>query len=83
LGRGGKDLVADYCCIANACAPSYVRNSTEGFAMKRLETNKYRKYQALYYRAGVDFVPLAMEMHGAITERHLLEVSEEISFRCC
>jgi hypothetical protein len=39
--------------------------------MKRLETNKYRKYQALYYRAGVDFVPLAMEMHGAITDTFL------------
>jgi hypothetical protein len=39
--------------------------------MKRLETNKYRKYQSLYYRAGVDFVPLAMEMHGAITDTFL------------
>jgi hypothetical protein len=36
LGRHNLDLVVDY-CVANACAPSYVRaesSSTEGFAMK-------------------------------------------------
>jgi hypothetical protein len=35
LGRHNLDLVVDY-CVANACAPSYVRagsSSTEGFAM--------------------------------------------------
>ena len=57
--------------VANACAPSYVRagsSSTEGFAMKRLETMKYDKYKTMYARAEVDFMPLAVEMHGAISD---------------
>jgi len=70
LGRRNLDLVVDY-CVANACSPSYVRagsSSTAGFAMKRLETIKYAKYKVMYERAGVDFMPLAMEMHGAISD---------------
>ena len=64
LGRRNLDLVV-------ACSPSYVRagpSSTAGFAMKRLETIKYAKYKVMYERAGVDFMPLAMEMHGAISD---------------
>jgi hypothetical protein len=32
--------------------------------MKRLEIIKYDKYKTIYARAGVDFMPLALE-HGA------------------
>jgi len=70
LCRRSLDLVVDY-YVANACSPSYVRassSSTAGFAMKRLETIKYAKYKVMYERAGVDFMPLAMEMHGAISD---------------
>ena len=50
--------------MRNSCA-------THGFAMKRLETTKCDKYKALYARAGMDFKPLAMEMHGAISDTFL------------
>ena len=65
--------MVDY-CVVNACAPSYVRagsSSTEGFTMKRLETIKYDKYKTMYAGAGVDFMPLAVEMLGAISDTFL------------
>jgi hypothetical protein len=39
--------------------------------MKRLETMKYDKYKTMYARAGVDFMSLAVEMHGAISDTFL------------
>jgi hypothetical protein len=39
--------------------------------MKRLVTRKYDKYKTMYARAGVDFMPLAVEMHGAISDTFL------------
>ena len=39
--------------------------------MKRLETMKFDKYKTMYARAGVDFMPLAVEMHGAISDTFL------------
>jgi hypothetical protein len=39
--------------------------------MKRLETMKYDKYKTMYARAGVDFMPLAVEVHGAISDTFL------------
>jgi hypothetical protein len=49
--------------------------------MKRLETMKYEKYKTMYARAGVDFVPLTVEMHGDL--RYFFEVSEEVGIGCC
>ena len=72
LGRNGTDLVVDY-CIANACASSYVEQScnVEGYAMSYLENVKITKYKEMYRRIGVDFMPFALEMHGAISDSSL------------
>ena len=70
MGQGGYDnLVVDY-CVANACAPTYVRQAAavQGHALRHLEEIKIAKYRALYKRVGVDFKPMAMELHGAISD---------------
>ena len=69
FGRNGTDLVVDI-CIANACAKSYIRSScdTEGYAMNLLETRKFEKYERAYRNVGVDFLPLALELHGVTSE---------------
>jgi hypothetical protein len=36
--------------------------------MKRLETMKHEKNKTIYARAGVDYMPLAVVMHGAISD---------------
>ena len=72
LGHGGKDLVVDY-SIANACAPSYIQQSAhvQGHAMHLREDAKNTMYKEQYRRLGVDFKPLVMEMHGAISDTFL------------
>ena len=91
FGRNGTDLVVDI-CIANACAKSYIRSScdTEGYAMNLLETRKFEKYERAYRNVGVDFLPLALELHGVTSEtfkkffrRLATEVSENNDIPYC
>jgi len=83
FGRNGTDLVVDI-CIANACAKSYVRTACdiEGHAMSQLENRKIEKYQHAYQNVGVDFLPLALEIHGVTSEtfkKFIRRLATEIS----
>jgi hypothetical protein len=68
-GRGNSDLVVDL-TIGNATAQSYLEQSSyiSKHVIGILETNKNTKYAAGYREMGVDFMPLAFEMHGAISD---------------
>jgi hypothetical protein len=59
------DLVVDI-TIVNA----YIHNAqhTEHYALSLLEKYKNRKYKEAYRNVGIDFKPLAMEMHGATSD---------------
>ena len=45
--------------------------------MKRLETMKHEKYKTIYARAGVDYMPLAVVMHGAISDTFLKQIASD------
>jgi hypothetical protein len=36
--------------------------------MNLLETRKFEKYERAYRNVGVDFLPLALELHGATSD---------------
>jgi hypothetical protein len=69
MGSNNTDLVVDI-TVANACAPAYIHNSqhTEHYALSLLEKNKNRKYKETYRNVGIDFKPLAIEMHKILQE---------------
>jgi hypothetical protein len=45
--------------------------------MKRLETMKHEKYKTIYARAGVDYMPLAVVMHGAVSDTFLKQIASD------
>ena len=72
MGKNNSNLVVDI-TIANATSPHYLPNSsiTEKFALNFLEKGKYRKYSEHYRQEGIDFMPLALESHGAVSDTFL------------
>ena len=66
MGTNNTDLVVDI-TLANALTRAYLPQSAhvQNYALSLLEHNKIVKYAAAYRNVGVDFKPLALEMHGA------------------
>ena len=69
MGANNTDLVVDI-TIANALTRTYVAHaaSVQNYALSLLEHNKMEKYFVAYRDVGIDFKPLAFEMHGAVSE---------------
>ena len=69
MGANNTDLVVDI-TIANALTRTYVAHaaSVQNYALSSLEHIKMEKYFVAYRDVGIDFKPLAFEMHGAVSE---------------
>ena len=69
MGKDHSDLVLDV-TIGNAPSPAYIHHSRDiaNYTLSLLEKNKFDKYAAPYRNVGVEFKPLAMEMHGATSD---------------
>jgi len=69
MGKDHSDLVLDV-TIGNAPSRAYLNHSRSiaNYTLSLLEKNKFDKYAAAYRNVGIDFKPLAMEMHGATSD---------------
>ena len=73
MGKNNKDLMTDI-TFGCAIAPSYLHNSAHipKYVLNLLANNKIEKYRDGYRAVGIDFEPVALEMHGQTSDFFLL-----------
>ena len=69
MGKNNKDLMTDI-TFGCAIAPSYLHNSAHipKYVLNLLANNKIEKYRDGYRAVGIDFEPVALEMHGQTSD---------------